>query len=264
MCATGRRRGSSEFDLADLVDEVGVTLQEQGEDADPNLLRNWVNALGGECRVRADRDLLYRVFVNLGRNAFDAGASTVTVRPQNGGAYLLVDVDDNGPGVPARRGGAALQALHHRRPRRRRRPRPLPSPATWCAPMAARSPWPRPAPHGTTFRFTLPANGALTSRLRDDGGSMRRPSSFARVNARMRRALTPKSDSPSRLLERMSMRLPLVPSARMRTTMSSWKPNQSVVSTASRRPSAGARATTSQPIAIATRSTRLKASAGGR
>ena len=33
-----------EFDLADLVDEVGITLQEQGEDADPNLLRNWVNA----------------------------------------------------------------------------------------------------------------------------------------------------------------------------------------------------------------------------
>ena len=69
-----------EFDLADLVDEVGVALQEQGEDADPNLLRNWVNALDGECRVRADRDLLYRVFVNLGRNAFDAGASTVTMQ----------------------------------------------------------------------------------------------------------------------------------------------------------------------------------------
>jgi signal transduction histidine kinase len=75
-------------------------LQEQGEDADPNQLRNWVNALGGECRVRADRDLLYRVFVNLGRNAFDAGANTVTVRTQNGGAFLLVDVSDNGPGVP--------------------------------------------------------------------------------------------------------------------------------------------------------------------
>ena len=56
--------------------------------------------LNGERRVRADRDLLYRVFVNLGRNAFDAGASTVTVRAQNGGGYLLVDVADNGPGVP--------------------------------------------------------------------------------------------------------------------------------------------------------------------
>jgi signal transduction histidine kinase len=88
-----------EFDLADLADEVGITLQEQGEDSDPNTLRNWVNGLG-ECRVRADRDQLYRVFVNLGRNAFDAGANTVTVRSQNGGAYVLVDVADNGPGVP--------------------------------------------------------------------------------------------------------------------------------------------------------------------
>jgi signal transduction histidine kinase len=91
----------SEFDLSDLVDEVGVALQEQGEDSDPNMVRNWVNALDGERRVRADRDLLYRVFVNLGRNAFDAGASTVTIKAQNGGAFLLVGVSDNGPGVPA-------------------------------------------------------------------------------------------------------------------------------------------------------------------
>ena len=62
-------------------------------------LRNWVNALG-ERRVRADRDLLYRVFVNLGRNAFDAGANTVTVRPRTAATIVLVDVSDNGPGVP--------------------------------------------------------------------------------------------------------------------------------------------------------------------
>jgi signal transduction histidine kinase len=90
----------SEFDLSDLVDEVGVALQEQGEDSDPNVLRNWINALSAECRIRADRDLLYRVFVNLGRNAFDAGASTVTITKQNGGAFLIVSVGDNGPGIP--------------------------------------------------------------------------------------------------------------------------------------------------------------------
>ncbi len=64
-----------------------MALQEQAEDADPNVLRNWVNELGGERRIRADRDLLYRVFVNLGRNAFDAGANTVTIKVQNGGAF---------------------------------------------------------------------------------------------------------------------------------------------------------------------------------
>ncbi len=90
----------ADFDLYDLVAEVGVVLQEQGEDRDPNLLRNWHNELAGECPVRADRDLLYRVFMNLGRNAFDAGANSVTVRAKGDGEFLLVDVCDNGPGVP--------------------------------------------------------------------------------------------------------------------------------------------------------------------
>jgi hypothetical protein len=61
--------------------------------------------------------------------------------------------------------------------------------------------------------------------------------------------LTPKSDSPTRLLERMSTRLP-GSSARMRITMIVGKPNQSLC----RPPRAAlgrARATTSQPIAIA-------------
>ncbi len=89
-----------EFDLFDLVAEVGIVLQEQGEDRDPNLLRNWQNEVAGECRVRADRDLLYRVFMNLGRNAFDAGATSVTVRGRAEGEYFLVDISDNGPGVP--------------------------------------------------------------------------------------------------------------------------------------------------------------------
>jgi signal transduction histidine kinase len=90
----------AEFDLADLVDEVGVALQEQGEESDPNLLRNWSNALEGERRVRADRDLLYRVLVNLGRNAFDAGATAVTISARPRGGYLLIDIADNGCGVP--------------------------------------------------------------------------------------------------------------------------------------------------------------------
>ena len=89
-----------EFDLADLVAEVGVALQEQGEDRDPNLLRDWRNEVGAECRVIADRDLLYRVFVNLGRNAFDAGATMVAVCAKIRGKHLAVDVSDNGRGVP--------------------------------------------------------------------------------------------------------------------------------------------------------------------
>jgi signal transduction histidine kinase len=88
------------FELADLVEEAGVALQEQGEDRDPNVLRNWQNEVADELRVRADRDLLYRVLVNLGRNAFEAGASTVAVRARGHDDALLVDVEDNGTGVP--------------------------------------------------------------------------------------------------------------------------------------------------------------------
>jgi signal transduction histidine kinase len=90
----------AEIELADLVDEVGVALQEQGEDSDPNIVRHWINECSEERSVRADRDLLYRLFVNLGRNAFEAGATTVTVRAEANGKYFLVDVADNGPGVP--------------------------------------------------------------------------------------------------------------------------------------------------------------------
>ena len=89
-----------EFDLSDLVDEVGVALQEAGEDRDPNLLRDWRDEIAGECRVTADRDLLYRVMVNLGRNAFDAGATEVSVRARARGDLMSIDIADNGPGVP--------------------------------------------------------------------------------------------------------------------------------------------------------------------
>jgi len=90
----------AELDLADLVDEVGVALQEQGEDNDPNLLRTWTNEIAPGEPLRGDRDLLYRVFVNLGRNAYEAGASTVTVRAARHDRGVSIEVADNGPGVP--------------------------------------------------------------------------------------------------------------------------------------------------------------------
>src|ERR1700730_6309279 len=90
----------AEVDRAALVDEVGFALQEQGEDSNPNVVRHWINECSEDRPVRADRDLLYRVFVNLGRNAFEAGATTVTVRARQRSGLMLIDVADNGPGVP--------------------------------------------------------------------------------------------------------------------------------------------------------------------
>ena len=110
-------------------------------------------------RLHADRDLLYRVFINLGRNAFEAGATTVIVRSRVSGAYLLVDVADNGPGVPqavaaqlfrpfttgGRAGGAGL-GLAIARDLVRNHGGDIALAET--------------GPSGTTFRFTLPLGGA--------------------------------------------------------------------------------------------------------
>jgi signal transduction histidine kinase len=147
------------LDLADLVDEAGIALQEQGEDSTPNIVRSWLNEVGEGCTAHADRDLLYRVFVNLGRNAFEAGATTVIVRSRVSGAYLLVDVADNGPGVPqavaaqlfrpfttgGRAGGAGL-GLAIARDLVRNHGGDIALAET--------------GPSGTTFRFTLPLGGA--------------------------------------------------------------------------------------------------------
>ena len=149
----------SKVDLADLIDEVGIALQEQGEDSTPNLVRAWLNEVGEGQSILADRDLLYRVFVNLGRNAFEAGATTVTVRSQVNGGYRLIDVTDNGPGVPqemaeqlfqpfatgGRAGGAGL-GLAIARDLVRAHGGDIALTQTSAA--------------GTNFRFTLPLGGA--------------------------------------------------------------------------------------------------------
>jgi len=147
------------IDLADLVDEVGVALQEQGEDSNPNMLRTWTNEIRGDRFVHADRDLLYRVFVNLGRNAFEAGATCVTVQARTNGGFLMIDVGDNGPGVPqavgaqlfrpfatgGRTSGAGL-GLAIARDLVRAHGGDIALAET--------------GPQGTVFRFTLPLDGA--------------------------------------------------------------------------------------------------------
>lgn len=146
------------LDLADLIDEAGIALQEQGEDSNPNLVRAWLNEVGEGCPARADRDLLYRIFVNLGRNAFEAGATTVTIRSRTSSGFLLIDVADNGPGVPqtvaaqlfrpfttgGRAGGAGL-GLAIARDLVRAHGGDIALSETGAS--------------GTTFRFTLPQNG---------------------------------------------------------------------------------------------------------
>jgi len=86
------------FTLAGLVSEVGGVV---------GLLTGnrtrWEPEVAGDMEMLADRDQLFRVLVNLGRNAAEAGAHTVRVRATRAAdGRLNIDVTDDGPGLPPR------------------------------------------------------------------------------------------------------------------------------------------------------------------
>lgn len=87
----------SSFELRQLVDEVETDMApvENGQS-------RWVNEVPEPFEVVADRDQLRRVLVNLGRNAFEAGAQTVTISAENGAGGIAVCLHDDGPGLPMR------------------------------------------------------------------------------------------------------------------------------------------------------------------
>ncbi len=90
------------FALAPLVAEVGdsLGLPRQGID--------FTVTIDDGLEVDADRDQLYRVLSNLGRNAMQALESEaeargeIAVRGRREGAVAIIDVSDTGPGVPER------------------------------------------------------------------------------------------------------------------------------------------------------------------
>lgn len=89
------------FALEGLVAEVAAELAGNGKGAVDN-------AVGG-IEVEADRDQLYRVLANLLRNAVEAGASEVRVEARRENGRILVDVADNGPGLPPRARGSLFK-----------------------------------------------------------------------------------------------------------------------------------------------------------
>ena len=78
------------------------------DEAEPDLASarggdtRWVNAVPDHVTVQADRDALMRVLVNIGRNAFQAGATTVTVAAEKEADGIQVTITDDGPGLPPR------------------------------------------------------------------------------------------------------------------------------------------------------------------
>jgi len=88
----------SRFVLAGLVDEVGGVV---------GLLTanraSWQKKVPGDLDAFADRDQMFRVLVNLGRNAAEAGARAISVSVRAGaGDSLHIEVSDDGPGLPPR------------------------------------------------------------------------------------------------------------------------------------------------------------------
>jgi signal transduction histidine kinase len=50
--------------------------------------------------IKADREQMFRVFSNLALNAAQAGAQELKIESRVDGDKLLIDVTDDGPGIP--------------------------------------------------------------------------------------------------------------------------------------------------------------------
>lgn len=101
------------FGLAALVDEVGAALP-VGDGA----AVRWVNAVDPGLEVVADSDQVYRILLNLGRNAVEAfgtvhrrGAIVVEATANGSGDAVSIDMRDDGPGIPAATRGQLFKAF---------------------------------------------------------------------------------------------------------------------------------------------------------
>ncbi len=85
------------FPLRHLVDEVGASLPVpiDGQQA-------LVNGVPDEIAIDADRDQLFRVFSNLCQNAIQAGATRLEVNARRSDGRVVIEIVDNGPGLPPR------------------------------------------------------------------------------------------------------------------------------------------------------------------
>ncbi|HEX3430396.1 MAG TPA: HAMP domain-containing sensor histidine kinase [Rhizomicrobium sp.] len=90
------------FPLAPLVDEIGETAL-AGEPADKTVVFD--NAIPAALIVDADREQLYRILLNVIRNAADAvkdrELGNVTVKASRDEAGVAIRICDNGRGIPA-------------------------------------------------------------------------------------------------------------------------------------------------------------------
>ena len=84
----------SRFSITALVDEIGPGLGLSGDGLTID------SAIPPELTVEADRDQLYRVLLNLARNAVEAGAHRLRCTAARENGVIAIDIVDDGPGLP--------------------------------------------------------------------------------------------------------------------------------------------------------------------
>jgi signal transduction histidine kinase len=86
----------SRFKLRPLLDEIGpgLTLDEDAFTIELDV--------PGDLAVNADRDQIYRVLMNLARNAAEAGAHRLRISATSDEDTIAIDIADDGPGLPPR------------------------------------------------------------------------------------------------------------------------------------------------------------------
>ncbi|MFX4220822.1 MAG: sensor histidine kinase [Thalassobaculum sp.] len=90
--------------LADLVDDLRQELEAPRGGTVRVLL-----AGAEDVELQADRDQMYRVFANIASNAVNAGADTLRIVAREDGGRAVIDVIDNGPGIPEEGRGRLFQ-----------------------------------------------------------------------------------------------------------------------------------------------------------
>ncbi len=86
------------FALAPLLDEVGLAVLGPDQSG-----VHWRNEVRAEVMAYADRDQLYRVLMNLSRNAVQAlagGGGLISVGAWQAGDDLVIELADTGKGIP--------------------------------------------------------------------------------------------------------------------------------------------------------------------
>jgi signal transduction histidine kinase len=89
----------SQFALAELIDDLAaITPPDDGS----GTMMQIENRVPASLLIRADRDQLHRILLNLARNAAEAGAKHLLVEAVRVGGLMTIDIADDGPGLNPR------------------------------------------------------------------------------------------------------------------------------------------------------------------